>query len=78
VATAIDGAQDLLTNGVMDGGILVPPDDAAELALALELILRDDAWRDRLGRSARQRVERTCSNEAVGKQLYSFFFKVKR
>ena len=78
VATAIDGAQDLLTNGEKDGGVLVPPGDAAALARALELVLRDDAWRDRLGRAARQRVERTCSNEAVGKQLYSFFFKVKR
>jgi glycosyltransferase involved in cell wall biosynthesis len=39
-------------------GILVPPGDVAALAFALELLAREPALREELGRNARARVER--------------------
>jgi glycosyltransferase involved in cell wall biosynthesis len=48
VATAVDDAT----------GVLVPPGDAGALATALDLLAARPELRDRLGRAARERVER--------------------
>ena len=46
VATAVGGVMDVLADG--RAGLLVPPDDAAALAEAIERMLDDGALRDRL------------------------------
>jgi glycosyltransferase involved in cell wall biosynthesis len=50
VATAVGGVPEVVFDD--RNGLLVPPNDGAALAAALERVLRDDALRDRLAASA--------------------------
>jgi glycosyltransferase involved in cell wall biosynthesis len=50
VSTSVDGCREVLEDGVT--GVLVPPADADALAGGLEHVLRDEAWREALGRRA--------------------------
>src|SRR5262249_20949455 len=54
VATAISGIPELIEDGVT--GLLVPPDDPAALAGAIERLLGDPALRRRLGEAGQRRV----------------------
>jgi colanic acid/amylovoran biosynthesis glycosyltransferase len=54
VASAVSGIPELVVDGVT--GVLVPPDDAAALALAIERLLDDPGLRARLGQAGRQKV----------------------
>ncbi|MEQ9672360.1 glycosyltransferase family 4 protein [Coleofasciculus sp. G2-EDA-02] len=74
VATDAPGVPDILENGELSGGLIVPREDATALALALGRVLDDPAWRCELGKHARHRVETSFSLEAVGKQLRDFLF----
>lgn len=66
VTTPVGGIVDLVRNGI--DGLLVAPGDAEALAAALDRLLGDDALRDTLGRSARERVANHCSvDEVVGR-----------
>jgi len=62
VATAIGGTDELVRDGV--DGLLVPPDDPAALAEALERLLVDNELRARLGGAAAARVAADFSAEA--------------
>ena len=55
VTTWITGIPELIRNG--EDGLLVAPSDAEGLASALERLMDDAALRQRLGESARKRVE---------------------
>ena len=55
LATAVGGITDLITTE--QDGILVPPGDAAALAVGLERLVHDPALRRRLGQAARRRVQ---------------------
>ncbi len=72
VTTEVQGIADIFEGGEASGGIVVPREDAAELALALGRVLDDRAWSRELGQRARRRVEACFSLEAVGKQLRAF------
>jgi glycosyltransferase involved in cell wall biosynthesis len=74
VAAAAQGVTDIFEGGEASGGLIVPRDNAAALALALGRLLDDEAWRCELGRRARCRVETCFSLEAVGNQLHAFLF----
>jgi len=74
VATDANGISDILEGGEASGGLVVPRDNAKELALALGRVLDDEAWGRELGRRARCRVETSFSLEAAGKQLRTFLF----
>jgi glycosyltransferase involved in cell wall biosynthesis len=50
VATNHGGTCELIRDGVT--GLLVPPSDPGSLAVAIERLLKDRAWRDQLGQSA--------------------------
>jgi glycosyltransferase involved in cell wall biosynthesis len=54
VASAAGGNPELVEDGV--SGILVPPQDPAALASAVERLLGDPVLASRLGRAARARV----------------------
>jgi len=56
VASDISGIPELVEDGV--SGLLVPPGDAAALAVAVERLHADPDLRARLGQAARRRVER--------------------
>lgn len=57
-----------------ESGLVVAPEDAAELAGALEGLLRDDALTARLGRAARLRYDRLFSGDALGR-AYSMLYR---
>lgn len=54
VSTSISGIPELIDDGLH--GLLVPPRDAAALALALRRLLQDDALHARLATAGRQRI----------------------
>jgi glycosyltransferase involved in cell wall biosynthesis len=54
VASRVDGIPDAVID--RETGLLVPPDDAAALASALDALLADSAWTERLGAAAAQRA----------------------
>ena len=74
VAADANGIADILEDQEASGGLVVPRDNAEELALALGRVLDDEVWSRELGKRARCRVEAYFSCEAVGKQLRTFLF----
>ena len=61
-------------SAVVDGrtGVVVPPGDAAALAGALEFLVDQPEWRERLGREARARVERDFELHSCTTRLRHF------
>ena len=64
VATDVPGCRAVVADG--ETGILVPPDDAAALASALEKLLKDREMRLRMGAAARRTAETRFSADAIG------------
>jgi glycosyltransferase involved in cell wall biosynthesis len=64
VATSVGGLPEMIEDGIT--GFVVPPRDARALAGALVRLLRDPALRRQCGRSGREKLERECSEQAVG------------
>lgn len=74
VAANAPGVSDILEHGEASGGLVVPRDNVAALALALGRVLDNEAWGRELGKRGRQRVEECFSLEVIGKQLRNFIF----
>jgi len=66
VATRIAGSSEAVIEG--ETGRLVPSEDAPALAHAIELLARDPAARERMGRAGRARVESTYSWPVIADQ----------
>ncbi len=71
VATAQAGISELFIDG--ENGLLVPPEDPAALAVALERMIRDPALRQRLGDAAEERVRHEFDHRASIRQLETLF-----
>ena len=56
VATRVGGVPEVVEAGVT--GYLVLPDNAHELALAIQDLLKDSATKNRMGEEGKKRVER--------------------
>lgn len=54
-------------------GLLCPPQDEVAFAAAIDRILADTSWRDRLGQQARARVEAMFSWDGVAEQLGTLY-----
>jgi rhamnosyl/mannosyltransferase len=54
-------------------GMVVPPGDAGALRAALDTLLRDAALRQRLGETARRRVARDFTREAMAERMTTFY-----
>ena len=74
VACDVGGAKAIV--GHEDGGLLVPVDDAAALAEALVRVGGDRGLRERLGRQARSRVERSYTVSAMARATVDFYESV--
>ena len=71
VSTPISGIPELIESG--QNGLLVPPGNTAELAAAIELLLRDRELRQRLARSARATVEERFDSTVCARTLAGLF-----
>lgn len=71
VSTSISAIPELFTDG--KNGFLVPPEDPASLAHALEAALRDPGMRTRLGTAAAVRVRTTLDYHTSIRQLVALF-----
>ncbi|MGO8917778.1 MAG: glycosyltransferase family 4 protein [Stellaceae bacterium] len=74
IATDVPGCREIARDGV--NALLVPPDDAAALAAALERLAGDDALRRRFGAASRALVETDLAAEAVGAATVALYFKL--
>ncbi|HVP08639.1 MAG TPA: glycosyltransferase [Burkholderiales bacterium] len=71
VGAQTGGIPDLVVHG--ETGLLAAAGDSAQLADRLATLLADDALRERFGRAARERIERECSEAAVGARYASLY-----
>ena len=71
VATNVSAIPELIADG--ETGLLVPPEDAAALAAALERLIRDPALRARLGAAGRARIAASFDHaHAIGELARRF------
>ncbi|UCE24391.1 MAG: glycosyltransferase family 4 protein [Candidatus Zixiibacteriota bacterium] len=71
VATSVGGMIEMLDADV--SGILVPPSNAGAIASACERLLNDSALRERLGRAAREKVERHFSARTQAEKVVDIY-----
>jgi glycosyltransferase involved in cell wall biosynthesis len=71
ISTAISGVPELLTDG--ESGLLVPPEDPAALASALERAIRNPQLRRRLGAEAERKVRTRFDYHGSIRQLTALF-----
>jgi glycosyltransferase involved in cell wall biosynthesis len=74
VASKVGGLQFTVVPEVT--GLLVPPQDEAAFAQAIDRILSNPAWGNQLGEIGRQRVEIAMSWESVAYRLTSVYSKL--
>jgi len=67
VASNIWAMPEMIEDGIT--GFLVPVDDAVALSSKMDLLLRDQPLRNRMGRAARARAEALFSWDSVGTVL---------
>ncbi|ARO32865.1 glycosyltransferase family 1 protein (plasmid) [Rhizobium sp. NXC14] len=71
ISTTVSGVPELLTDG--ENGLVVPPENPALLASALEAAIRDPALRQRLGDAAERRVREDFDYHSSIRQLAGLF-----
>lgn len=71
VSTPVGGVGEIIRQN--ETGILVRPDRADELALALRRLIEDETLRDRFGRAGRRRAETLFDRRRSVKQLHEWF-----
>jgi glycosyltransferase involved in cell wall biosynthesis/GT2 family glycosyltransferase len=69
VASNVNGIADILDDGEGYGGVLVPPGNPDALSQALDKVLLDSTFAQRLGQRARERAISAFSMERIGHQL---------
>jgi glycosyltransferase involved in cell wall biosynthesis len=74
VASKVGGLQFTVVPEVT--GLLVPPQDEAAFAQAIDRILADPTWANQLGEVARQRVEIAMSWDSVATRLSSLYTRL--
>jgi alpha-maltose-1-phosphate synthase len=71
VASRVGGIPEVVDGGVT--GLLVPPDDPASLADAMNLLLRDPGRADAMGRAGRERAVNEFSWDSVAAQTAELY-----
>ncbi len=74
VASDIMGCREAVENG--QTGLLVPPENPAALAQAIERLVGDEGLRRAMGRNGRERVERLFRAESVAQGMLDRFLEV--
>jgi starch synthase len=76
VASRVGGIPEVVEGSVT--GLLVPPDDPASLADALNVLLRDPGRAEAMGRAGRERAVREFSWDAVAAQTTELYEELTR
>jgi glycosyltransferase involved in cell wall biosynthesis len=71
ISTFVSGVPELLTDG--ENGLVVPPEEPALLAKAIEKAIREPALRSELGRAAERRVREHFDHHSSIRQLSRLF-----
>ena len=74
ISTAVGIAAEVIDSG--DNGILVPVDDVKAVAEALELLLRDEVGRRRLGEAARETYTSLLTHDRYGEEVVKIIQEV--
>ena len=74
VATDVPGCRAIVIAG--ETGILVPVDDAAALAAAIERLLRDPQLRAQFAAAARRLVVQKFSADIIGQQTVALYYQL--
>ena len=74
VATAVGGTPEIIEHRT--SGLLVPPQTPAALAVAIEELLSDEEWRQRLARQGRTRVVDEFSFAARMRKEEAFYQRI--
>lgn len=75
VATDVSGTREVMVPG--ETGLMVPPDDPDQLALAIEQILSNPAQALAMGAAGRRRVEANFSAQTQVKEYLTLFERVQ-
>ena len=70
------GTGTSFVNADQESGFVVPPENPAALASAMQALLQDDRLADTLGKGARARYERLFSGPALGKAYAALFREI--
>jgi glycosyltransferase involved in cell wall biosynthesis len=71
ISTPVSGIPELIQSGL--DGLLVPPNDPAVLAAAIDTLLGSQELRERLARAARAKIESAFSLDASAERLLALF-----
>lgn len=71
VASGVGGLREIIDDGKT--GMLVSPNNAASLAGAISYLLKNKAFSDELGRSARVKIEKVFAKKNVAKDTAAFY-----
>ncbi len=71
VSTSVSGIPELIESGL--DGLLVPPNDPAALAAAIDKLLASQELRESLARAARAKIESSFSLDASAERLLALF-----
>jgi glycosyltransferase involved in cell wall biosynthesis len=74
IATNVPGCREVARHG--ENALLVPVDDAAALAHAIETLANDRELRARFGANGRRAVENCFSSAAIGSQIVEIYTKL--
>ncbi len=74
VSTASEGPSWLIDDE--ENGLLVPRDEPAALAGAINRLLADAQWRERIGTGGREKHDRCFSRETIARQYIEFFRRI--
>jgi glycosyltransferase involved in cell wall biosynthesis len=76
ISTPVSGIPELIQSGL--DGLLVPPNDPAVLAEAIDTLLASQELRERLARAARAKIESAFSLDASAERLLALFAEPER
>jgi glycosyltransferase involved in cell wall biosynthesis len=74
IATDVPGCREIARHGV--NALLVPPDDPAALADAIETLMKDPGMRLRFGRAGRQLVGNEFSSARIGQEIVALYSRL--
>jgi glycosyltransferase involved in cell wall biosynthesis len=74
IATDVPGCREIARNGV--NALLVPPDDPAALANAIETLMKDRELRLRFGQAGRQLVVDEFSSSRIGREIVAVYTRL--